>query len=60
MADEEIRAWTSAVGTIECPDWEERVYITVIQPSGEAQHVEFPRGLTPTIIAALAEEADRG
>lgn len=57
MAEDEVRAWASEVGRVECAGWEERVYITIVQPSGEAQHVEFPKGLTPTIIAALMEEA---
>lgn len=59
MADDAF-AWTSEVGWIEVPDREDLVYISIVQPSGEAHYVEFPRGLTPVLIDALTEEADRG
>lgn len=59
MADDAFM-WTFEVGSIEEPDREDLVYITIIQPTGEAQHVEFPRGLTPALVGALAKEIGRG
>jgi desulfoferrodoxin (superoxide reductase-like protein) len=54
---DDFHHWSYAVGWIERPDREDHhVFVEVLNDDG-TQRIEFPKGMTPAIIAALMKQA---